>query len=449
MRKELYHSVFFIGIGGSGMSSLAHILLDKNIRVAGYDKNDSASVRDLVNRGVAIYKSIDEVDTKDYAAAVYSSAIGKNHPVYDLFFKQGTKLLHRSQLLHEIFAIGRSISVAGSHGKTTTTTMLAQIFTESAIDPTVMVGAGVSFFSGRGGRAGKGEWGIYESDESDGTFLNHSADIKIVTNIDSDHLDYYKNTHTLYQAFLQHLTTGSGRAIVYSADEGIRNMLQMGYNNQEITGYTDTESQPDNYRFQIQNDTLQFYLHNKQYSLQLPLPGDHYLRNAMAAIIAASLSGIAVENSIAILKNFKGPSRRMELLGEYHGCKIYDDYGHHPTEIFYVIQTAKKLAGSIDDIVFIFQPHRYSRTAELYREFAEVFSSVPFLFLLPVYSAGEEAIEGIDSGLIAAQLDSVSLLSGNRQQDTQQVQKAIQDKKLLVCIGAGDVRKWGEEIINL
>ena len=433
------------------MASLAHMLLDAEIIADGYDKKISDAVTRLLARKSVIYQDAYDIDPLRYQIAVFSTAIDRqNHPVYKLFENNNIPLLHRSDLLQMIFKSKRGIAVAGSHGKTTTTTMIAQILIEHSDDPSIMVGGDLPFLQDRGGRFGKGEWGVFESDESDGTFSKYTPEIKIVTNIDNDHLDYYQSIDNLYNAFSDFINKSvNSFSIVSGDDPGIAMVLKNVGNSGKIIMYSEICTTKYCVKYKIQNDTLFFELNNNSYTLKLPLPGDHYLKNALAAIIACDKAGINPEKSISSLMQYKGVRRRFEYLGNNKDCRIYDDYGHHPTEIQSVISTALKLEIAPSELAIIFQPHRFTRTMELASDFARVLSGDFQVYLLPVYSAGEKPIAGIESRIIADKIQSPNLpvlLSGNISQDVELLNSSLGKFKILISLGAGDVRQWGLQL---
>ncbi len=434
------------------MSSLAHILLDMGLEVYGSDKSpDSPSVRLLRSRGAELFFDARNLDTLPVDAVIFSTAIDRNtNPIYLEFKRKNIPALHRSELLHRIFALKKSIAVAGSHGKTSTTAMVSQILVESGMDPAVMVGGEVSFLGGRGGRWGEGEWGVYESDESDGTFLNHSPAIKIITNIDNDHLDYYKSFDNLLKSFSEYIENkNQSKSVVYSPDKGIQKVLKSITDRNGIVSYSDDESPEDlsNIKFTISDDSLSFQKNKIHYSISLPFKGDHYLKNSLAAVLAAELAGVPIVTSISILKKYAGVKRRLEFLGEKSGVRVYDDYGHHPTEIFSVINSLKRMKNGNGRCVVLFQPHRFTRTKELFKEFSSTLGESDFVFLLPIYSAGEKPIEGISSELILknfSDIEKIQLLSGEKANDVSSIGKLLRKDDILVTLGAGNVREWGE-----
>ncbi|MCE9500838.1 MAG: UDP-N-acetylmuramate--L-alanine ligase [Leptospira sp.] len=448
---------FFIGIGGSGMSALAHIVLDMDIPVFGSDKSQSKTVSVLAERGAKIIHSTVEFDFRSIDYGVYSSAIGDENEFFRRMQDLGIPLFHRSELLHKIFSKKKSISVAGSHGKTSTTAMIAQILIEAGYDPAVMIGAETPVLSGRGGRWGKGEWGVYESDESDGTFLNHRADIKVLTNIDNDHLDHYKTIENLIQGFLQYIENpGNSQSILFLGDKGIGQCLKNLHDTNGISGFYESGDELFSDMGQLVtlcDNSLHFNRNGVEKEINLPFRGSHYLRNGFLALLTCEKAGVPTDDCIRSLTKYAGVSRRLEFLGTADNVPVYDDYGHHPTEISAVISSLALMKKEFPQsrTIVLFQPHRFTRTRDLFREFADALQLADFVFLLPVYPAGEDPIPGVSSGSILNEFpdkNNIKLLSGKIAEDTVDISEFIHAGDYFVCIGAGDVRKWGEQLVK-
>jgi UDP-N-acetylmuramate--alanine ligase len=445
---------FFIGIGGSGMSALANILLDLEIPVFGYDKSNSETIEKLFLRGAKIYQTLESFGNLEIDYAVYSSAVKESHPVFQYFKEKQVLLVHRSELLHEIFSKKTSIAVAGSHGKTSTSTMLSQILYEASFDPTIMIGGEVPFLQGIGGRSGKSRWGVFESDESDGTFLNYRSNLKIVTNVDNDHLDFYKSEQNLFEAFAEFIyNTKSTKTFLYLGDKGVVASLALLEKKINLVGILEKDKEVvegiDRIEyFSIEKGSLFFDRDGFLKELKLPIQGDHYLKNAFLSLLAAEETGVDLDFAISVLRSYTGVKRRLEFLGEKNLVQVYDDYGHHPTEIKSVIDSIKQMKRTNEKCCLLFQPHRYSRTRDHFKEFAESLSLADLVFLLPIYSAGEESIEGISSSLISENLKNVISLSGDLETDMITLNQLISPNDFLVTLGAGNVREWGEKFLG-
>ncbi|MDZ4727269.1 MAG: UDP-N-acetylmuramate--L-alanine ligase [Leptospira sp.] len=469
-------NVLLLGIGGSGMSSLGHILIDLGLIVYGYDKKQTDVTDYLKERGAIVFNRLDDIDITKINFIVFSSAINdKNHQIFQDVNKLSIPMFHRSDILHKVFAIGKSISVAGSHGKTSTTAMIAQILESHNLDPSVMIGGDTSILGKKGGKFGKGEYGVYESDESDGTFLKHKANLRIVTNVDNDHLDFYQTREKLESAFLEYIAPEfPGTVVLQGQDEGVQSVISLIPNIQNISkefylwllldeenGNSISQSITNLKMtlgerlkvipYQFLEGSLQFYWENSLLILNLPFSGKHYLTNGLTAFVSTmQIAGLKSDTVIATLKKYEGVKRRQEILGNIDGVQVIDDYGHHPTEIRTVIQSLKQSSKEGTRVVVIFQAHRYTRTQNLQKELAEALHFSDYLFLLPIYSAGESPIPGISEKSIANHLtnQNFKLLSGNIIEDIKSIKKEIKTDDILLCLGAGNVREWGEALLK-
>ncbi|TGK07880.1 UDP-N-acetylmuramate--L-alanine ligase [Leptospira semungkisensis] len=458
---------FFLGIGGSGMSSLAHILSDAGLSVTGYDGKKSQVTETLEKKGVRIFSSLSEIpDEEIYDAAIYSSAIRlDSHPIASHFKKKGIRFFHRSEVLHSCFQHLTCIAVAGSHGKTTTTAMTAHILNDLGYSPSLMVGGDVAFLGGIGGRFSQGKFGVFESDESDGTFLKHKAEFRILTNIDEDHLDFYKTREKLLNAFAEFITNTSGKIVLDLDNIGIQDCLSQIQDKTRIVGFTqvseeDWNSQGINGRhadlgldqlvyYKIVNKFLIFRIGKEEFSFSSRFPGRHYLTNSLAAVLATQCVGVPADQAARSVSQYAGVKRRLEYIGSKHGVEIYDDYGHHPTEVKAVLSSVRELSQGSGKAVILFQPHRYTRTQNLYKDFAESLDLGETVLLLPIYSAGEDPISGVSSELIANEMKKKpNLLSGNLKSDIPILKKILSPGDVFVSLGAGNVRDWGLEFLN-
>lgn len=449
---------FFLGIGGSGMSSLAHILIDAGLQVYGYDGKKSPVTEALEKKGAVVFSSLHEIPPEgDYDAVIYSSAIRlDSHPIADYFKKKGLSFHHRSSVLHDCFRHLRCIAVAGSHGKTTTTAMTGFVLNDLGLSPSVMVGGDVAFLEGIGGRFTPGKFGVFESDESDGTFLNHRAPIRVLTNIDEDHLDFYKSREKLLEAFAQFIESTSEKMILNLDDVGIGDCLPLVKDKSKILGFYQVRSLEeiseekseesgvsDSIPYSITGRVLHFVFAGKKYEITSNFPGLHYLRNSLAAALACIAVGIDPGEASLSVSKYTGVRRRLELLGSRLGVRVYDDYGHHPTEVRAVLSSLQELSDGKGKAIVVFQPHRFTRTQNLYREFAESLDSEGTVFLLPIYSAGEDPIPGVSTKLIADEMRKKPiLLSGDLSSDLKIIQGALSEGDVLVSLGAGNVRDW-------
>ncbi len=467
--------ILFLGIGGSGMSSLAHMTLDLGVQTYGYDKNKSETTEALEYRGAIIFHTLESFSDYPIELAVYSSAFQDKGFLLDRIRSAGIPLLHRSSYMHQLVEAKTSISVAGSHGKTSTTTMLSQILEEKNFDPTIMIGGESGLLGKKGGKIGRGLVSVYESDESDGTFLNHKAHIRILTNIDNDHLDYYKTLDALQSSFVKYLNVEEeGHSVICGEDIGIQEILKglpassNFHPNFELWISIDSRNR-DSYdwilplqnvlkkklhlvEYKILEDTFLVEVsETSTYAIDIPFPGWHYRSNAILAILAAKILGVSEIDAAKILSRYVGVKRRQEVLGERRGVQVIDDYGHHPTEIEMVIRSLSQSVRDNGNLVVLFQPHRYTRTQLLLRELANSLANAKFVFLLPIYSAGEEPIPNVttESFLDFLSSESTRILSGRIVEDIPILTKFLKPNDTLLCLGAGNVRDWGLAFLNL
>ena len=402
-----------IGIGGIGMSAIAEILLAKGYTVQGSDQKDGANVRRLRAKGIRIFIGHDAINLVGARTVVISTAVKKGNPELEAARAKGLQIVRRAEILAELMRLYRTVSVTGTHGKTTTTSLLAHIYTECRLDPTVITGGIINAW-GSNARLGQSPWMIVEADESDGTFTKLPTEIGIVTNIDPEHLDHFKtveNMHREFEAFYKNipfyglavtcidhpvvrdmierlaLRNDGRRLLTYGAAEG-SDLLLRGISFDRGQMLFDADLGP---RVKGGARQLRAWL--------LPLPGHHNALNALAAIAVASEAGIPDDKIRGALANFSGVKRRYQVAGTWNGLTIYDDYGHHPAEIAAVLAAAR--GGARGRIIAIVEPHRYSRVRNLFGDFSACFKDADSVIVAPLYSAGEPPIEGIDQHSLA------------------------------------------------
>lgn len=446
----------FIGIGGVGMSALAHILLERGWAVSGSDLNETPITGQLAEAGAEIYigHKAENVIDRSVDAIVVSTAIRPDNPEVLAAEKLGIRKLHRSDINAFLLNSARGIAVAGAHGKTTTTSMLGVALTVAGFDPTVIVGGVVRDF-GSNARLGKSGVLVTEADESDGSFLKLRPHIVVVTNVEDDHLDYYGTVERIQAAFKEFMETvdeKNGSVVVCFDNEAARtiagqvrrNIISYGIENGDYRAKNIiTEAHETTFTVSYKGETLG--------EVKLLIPGLHNVRNALAAIAVTRALGGSFESAAAGLRNFHGAKRRFETKGKVNGIRIVDDYAHHPTEIASAIAAARQTKPG--RLIVAFQPHRYSRTKLLAKEFGTAFQGADILLLSGVYSAGEDPIEGISGWTI---YDSVVAQTGmkpvyvERRADVAgKLAKIVRPGDLVMTMGAGDIVNSGEELLNL
>ncbi len=396
------NKVHFIGIGGYGMSALADVLLKKGYRVSGSDIKDSKIIQRLLEMGADIHIGHHPDNLKDCDLVVYSTAI----PPHNQELKEAARkvtLWHRSRLLALLLNQSQGVAVGGTHGKTTTTTMLALLLEKGGKDPTVLVGGEVGCFNGNA-RLGSGNCLVAEACESDNSFLLYQPLLSIVTNVEAEHLEYYQGDFNrlkeAYYSFLNNMKE-EGEAILNYEDDYLKELsFRLPF---KVSTFA-VEGAAGMHEATFSARELEFFPRGSRFKLycgeqklgevNLAIPGRHNISNAMAALVAAYRLGVDPVECSDVLLDFKGADRRFEIVSEAGGITLVDDYAHHPTEIKATLQAARNCGKRV---IAVFQPHRYSRTSYFMKEFADSFNDADVVLLHPVYSAGEEPIEGINS----------------------------------------------------
>ena len=443
--------IHFVGIGGSGMSGIAEVLTGLNYQVSGSDIAENSSIDRLRGLGisVAIGHKASHVEGAD--VLVVSSAINESNPEIKAARELRIPIVPRAEMLAELMRYRFSVAVAGTHGKTTTTSLIASLMAEAGLDPTFVIG-GVLNNLGTNAQLGASEYLVVEADESDASFLHLLPMMSVITNVEPDHMEHYEGDVRAYkQAFVEflHNLPFYGVALVCLDDSGVRELLP-SITRQVVTyGFSDdADYRLESLRFS--GTQSQFTLHRKAtgdaLALILPMPGVHNALNAAAAVAVCSELGVSDGALTRGLKSFEGVGRRFSVLGDirWQGghALLVDDYGHHPTELKATILAARE-AYPDRRLVMVFQPHRYSRTRDCYDEFVDVLSSVDALVLLDVYAAGEEEIVGADSRALARSIRQMGfidpvLLSDNGQLPSRLI-KFLTNDDVLVMQGAGNI----------
>ncbi len=400
---KINSKIHFIGISGIGMSGIAELMLDKGYSIQGSDISANDNTKRLKKKGIKFFLGHNKKNIKYADAVVYSSAIKKNNPEIREAYIKKIPLLTRADMLSELMKNKKSIAIAGSHGKTTTTSLVGNIFNEAGLDPTIVNGGIINSFSNNN-RYGKGEWMIVEADESDGTFLKLPHQISIITNLDVEHMDFYKSKKNLINAFEKfiNLLPFYGTTIMCYDDKNLKLLINK-IKTRNILTYSIKNKKADVLIFDIIQNKLKTsfklkinnkIIHSSNYKFTINAIGNHNILNATASIVAAKLNGIKNKDINNALTNYVGVKRRFSFIGKKNKSFVYDDYAHHPTEIAATLSAAKSLKNKV---IVVFQPHRYTRTKTLIREFINVLSKVDYLFLLETYSAGEKIIKGATS----------------------------------------------------
>jgi UDP-N-acetylmuramate--alanine ligase len=423
-----YH---FIGIGGIGMSALARILRQKGAAVQGSDPVASYVTDDLNEVGIEIFSIHHEKNVQSASTVIYGSAIKPHHPEYSAAINQEVPLLHRSELLAQLMVGHDSLLVAGTHGKTTTSTLLAHVLMEAKLDPTFALG-GIALNSLTNGRLGQGRFFVAEADESDGTFLNYQGFGGIITNIEEDHLDYWKTREALIEGFKDFAKKISTH-LWWCRDDAILAHLNLPGKSYGFSPDADLQI----IRWSQKGWNLTFDLKNHA-GIEIPLIGKHNVLNAAAVFGLCLELGLSETVIRDAFKSFKGVKRRMELKGDSCGITILDDYAHHPTEIKTTLEGLRTAAGE-RRVIAVFQPHRYTRFKDCWNGFLDAFESADAVFVTDVYAAGETPIEGITSQRFIEELKQRAVI-------VQDLQSFLRPHDVVVTLGAGDITYLGPEI---
>ncbi len=423
-----------MGAGGAGVSALARVFLARGDDVSGCDVKESDTTLELADSGVRMFVGHDPEHVLGQDLLVYSGAI-KRSPELDAARAMGVQALSRAEMLAKLINESDSIAVAGTAGKTTVTHMVGHILVTAGYDPTVLVGDGAS------ARAGQSEWLVAETDESDGTLTLHRPQRAIVTNIELDHPDHFRDVSAvrdLFQWFIEGLPK-DGLAIVCADDELARELKpkarKITYGFRHDATYRCEPVRP----FPIYKG-LDLLGH-----INLRQPGRHNIQNATAAAAMALELGIGFDDVAAALRSFPGAHRRMEFLGVFQGAAVYDDYAHHPTKVRATIEAARELRHR--RLIVVFQPHRYSRLSALMHDFARAFTGADRVFVLDVYSAGEDNVSGVQAADLAHQIPQ-GIYVGDFEKAREGLEEIVGPDDLVLLMGAGDIKKLGDDLAH-
>jgi UDP-N-acetylmuramate--alanine ligase len=449
-----YKIVHFVGIGGVGMSGIAEVLHNLGYEVTGSDVKESDTTRRLRGLGMKIYIGHAASNLGYAHVVVISSAVSRENPEVIEAWKKSVPVIPRAEMLAELGRLKYGILIAGAHGKTSTTSLVATILGEGGLDPTVVIGGRLNSM-GTNAKLGQGDFLVAEADESDGSFLKLNPTIAVITNIDREHMDFFRDMDVLKQAFLLFINKIPfyGTAVVCIENPYIRDLLPAIERRVITYGLSDAA---DMYARDIRHSgvRMEFEAVLKGESLgrfTVPIPGVHNVLNSLAAIIVGLELELTVEVIASALNSFGGIHRRFELKGEARGVVVFDDYGHHPSEIRATLKAAK---GCFSDrrLIVLFQPHRYSRTADLMNDFAGSFGDADRLYLLPIYPAGESPIPGVSSEMLAQRIEGAGKGHARYVPDRKEMAALVLSElgsgDVLITLGAGDIYRLGEEILE-
>ncbi len=432
------------------MCGLAEIFLNLGAQVSGSDLSENSNTLRLKKLGAVVFKGHHEDNLKACDVLVYSSAVPLENPEIQKALAQKTPLISRAEALAELMRLKRGVAIAGSHGKTTTTSLVASIFIQAGLDPTVSLGGRLDVIQSTA-VLGRGEWVVAEADESDGSFVKLTPELGIVTNIDNDHLDYFKTFENLQKSFLafSDRIPFYGSLVVWGDDPEMREVFKNYHKKILFYGLHDEND------FQIQGSSGFYQIfknHRNQKNflgdLNLPLPGIHNALNALAAVTLSLQAGISFQDIKGGIEKFKGVDRRFQRIGQAAGVQVYDDYGHHPTEIRATLAAFNEKFPK-EKLVVLFQPHRYSRTQSCWNDFLTAFQLADVVYITDIYPASELPLPNINSQKLVQALNHSNAKFISKDQDRVKFfVDALQPNSVFLTLGAGDVTRLSSAILT-
>jgi UDP-N-acetylmuramate--alanine ligase len=448
---ERYKVIHLVGIGGIGMSGIAEVLYNLGYDVRGSDLSDSDTVERLRGLGIKIHKGHSPDNIGGAHVVVISSAIKGSNPEVREATRLSVPVISRAEMLAELARLKYAVLVAGSHGKTTTTSLVSTVLAHAGLDPTVVIGGKLKAL-GTNARLGRGDFMVAEADESDGSFLSLSPTVGVVTNIDREHMDYFTTMRSLKGAFLSFMNSVPfyGMTVACADDKNVRELLPKVSRRVITYGLSEmADLRAVDLKKNLMSMDFEVLGNGKSLGrMSVPSPGEHSVLNALAAIAVALELQVDVKKIKEALKGFEGIQRRIELKGRAQGIRVYDDYGHHPTEIRATLR-AMKDSMSKGKLAVVFQPHRYSRTKDLMDEFAASFGDADMLVMMDIYPAGEKPLRGIKTEALIKKIKRRDIFHAH---DTEEVLDHLGGKlksgDVVLTLGAGDVWKVGELLLE-
>jgi UDP-N-acetylmuramate--alanine ligase len=464
VRNKTDTQLHFVGVGGIGMSGLAEVFLNQGYHVSGSDLHESEITRRLAQLGVRVIEGHRAENVANADVVVVSSAIRATNPEVLEAKRLGVPVIQRAEMLGELMRGRTGAAIAGSHGKTTTTSMLATVLTHAGLDPTLVIGGKVDSLGGNA-KLGQGKYVVAEADESDGSFLHLPATFAVVTNIDNDHLDHFGNVEAIEDAFVNFIgkVPFYGAAAVCGDDPGVRRCMPRFTKPYFTYGLSkDWDFYADNVRgaglgsvFEVYGKAERGNRHERLGEIKLGVPGRHNVLNALASVVIALQMEVPFAKITEGLAAFNGVRRRFEIKWRGPDAKrlIIDDYGHHPTEIVATLSSVRQFWNS--RVITVFQPHRYTRTQLCREGFLSAFGGSDIVLICDIYAGGEDPIEGVDARGLAEEIRGKAgkaqeiLYVGGMEQARAEVMKRFSDGDLVICLGAGSITKLADQLVNL
>ncbi|MDV4143832.1 UDP-N-acetylmuramate--L-alanine ligase [Shimia sp. FJ5] len=446
--------IHFVGIGGIGMSGIAEVLLNHGYVVQGSDLKSSKITERLADMGAKVFVGQKAENLEGAEVVVISSAIKPGNPELDEARKRGLPVVRRAEMLAELMRLKSNIAVAGTHGKTTTTTMVAALLDHGKIDPTVING-GIIHAYGSNARVGEGEWMVVEADESDGTFNRLPATIAIVTNIDPEHMEHWGTEENLHKGFLDFVSNIPfyGLAVCCTDDPDVQTLVGKITDRRVVTFGFNAQADVRAVNLHFKTGIAHFDIRLQQEgevieNCTLPMPGDHNVSNALSAVAVALHLGMSKDEIREALAKFGGVNRRFTRVGEWKGIPIIDDYGHHPVEIAAVLKAARQACEG--RVIAVHQPHRFTRLHSLFEDFCACFNEADVVGIAEVFAAGEQPIEGASRDDLVAGLVAHGhrhAIAIDSEDDLEALVRAeAKSGDIVVCLGAGTISAWANNL---
>ena len=450
-------TIHFVGIGGIGMSGIARVMNNLGYKVQGSDIAEGANIEALRERGITVHIGHDPKNLGDAAVVVVSTAIERGNPEIDRALERRIPVVRRAEMLAELMKLKRTVAIAGTHGKTTTTSLVAAMLDAGGLDPTVINGGVINAYKSNA-RLGEGDWMVVEADESDGSFLRLDGTVAVVTNIDPEHLDHYGSFDAVKQAFVEFVENVPfyGAALLCLDHPEVQAIIPRVRDRRIVTYGFSAQADIRAERIRPHNGGNCFDVvvsdrdgnSRRIENVELPMAGRHNVQNALAAIGVGIELGIADERIATGFADFGGVNRRFTKVGEPNGVTIIDDYGHHPVEIRAVLSAARERAEG--RVFAVMQPHRFSRLGDLFGDFEIAFNDADAVFVTPVYAAGEAPVEGVDSAALVAGIKERGHRSAQTVASEEELAALLgartQPGDLVICLGAGDITRWAARL---
>ncbi len=455
MFRQKRLQVHFVGIGGIGMSGIAEVLLNLGYVVSGSDLKESDTTRRLADLGAQFYVGHERRNVGAADVVVISSAVRAGNPEVEEARKRSIPVIPRAEMLAELMRMKYGVAVAGSHGKTTTTSLIATVLYEAGLDPTAVIGGKLPSL-GSNARLGQGEYLVAEADESDGSFLQLTPTVAVVTNVDPEHLDHYGSLAQLKRAFVEFVNRVPfyGLAVLCADHPNVRELLPL-VTKRYVTYGLGADADFRATQLAFDGCKTRFLAHARGEELgivELAMPGAHNVQNALAVLAVADFLGVDFDTYARSLSSFAGVKRRFTVRGEVGGVMVVDDYGHHPAEVRATLAGARR-GFPQRRLVVAFQPHRYTRTRDLMAEFAAAFDDAELVVISDIYPAGEEPIDGIDSARLVADMrtrgHAGAIHIAKRSDIAKQLSPRLRADDIVITLGAGDIWQVGEELLAL